>query len=66
MSSSRRDAGLVGVEFDAAVVEEANEPIPMVQAVADDFRNDELRRDARELLFERWRPAPSSTCRAAT
>ncbi len=32
----------VGVEFDAAVVEEANEPIPMVQAVADDFGNDGL------------------------
>ena len=40
----------VGVEFDAAVVEEANEPIPMVQAAADDFGNNGLRRDARELL----------------
>ena len=42
----------VGVEFDAAVFEEANEPVPMVQAVADGFGDDGLRRDARELLFE--------------
>ena len=42
----------VGVEFDAAVFEEANEPVPMVQAVADDVGNDGLRRDARELKFE--------------
>ena len=41
----------VGVEFDAAVFEEANEPVPMVQAVADGFGDDGLRRDARELLF---------------
>ena len=39
----------VGVEFDAAVFEEANEPVPMVQAVADGFGDDGLRRDAREL-----------------
>ena len=29
-----------------------NEPVPMVQAVADGFGDDGLRRDARELLFE--------------
>ena len=42
----------VGVEFDAAVFEEAGEPVPMVQAVADGLGDDGLRRDARELLFE--------------
>ena len=39
-------------ELDAAVFEEAGEPVTMVQAVADGFGDDGLRRDARELLFE--------------
>ena len=48
------DAALddVGVEFDAAVVEEPSEPVPMAQAVADGFGDQGLTRDARELLFE--------------
>jgi hypothetical protein len=27
----------IGVDFDAAVVEEAHEPVPLVEAVADDL-----------------------------
>ena len=42
----------VGVELDATVFEEAGEPGPMVQAVADGFGDDGLARDARELLTE--------------
>jgi hypothetical protein len=42
----------VGVELDATVFEEAGKPVPMVQAVADGFGDDGLRRDARELLIK--------------
>ena len=39
-------------ELYAAVVKEANEPVPMVQAVADGFGDDGLARDMRELIFQ--------------
>jgi hypothetical protein len=42
----------VGVELDAAVVEETGEPLPMVLSVADRIRDRRLARDARELLCE--------------
>ena len=40
----------VGVELDAAVVEEADEPVPMVEAVADGIGNRRSSRDACEVL----------------
>src|SRR5262249_5023410 len=43
---------LLCVELDAAVIKEAGEPVPMVQAVTDGFGDQGLARDARELLFE--------------
>jgi hypothetical protein len=42
----------VGIELDAAVVEEAGEAFPVVQGVADAFSDRRLGRDARELLLE--------------
>ena len=54
----------VGVELDAAVVEEKGELVPMVQGVADGFGDHRLGRDARGLLLEpglerqHERPAP--------
>ena len=50
----RADASFddVGVELDAAVVEEADEPVPMVQAIADGLGDRRLAGDARELLLE--------------
>src|SRR6266853_2374480 len=42
----------VGIEFDAAVIEEAGEPVPVVQAIADVFGDRRLGGDARELLPE--------------
>jgi hypothetical protein len=51
---NRADASFdnVGVEFDATIVEETGEPIPMMQAVADRFGNRRLARNARELLLK--------------
>src|SRR5262245_54207523 len=43
----------VGIEFNAAVIEETNEPLPMVEAIANGFGNHGLARDACELLFEK-------------
>ena len=39
----------VGIEFDAAVVEETGEPIPVMQGIADGFGDWGLSRDASEL-----------------
>jgi hypothetical protein len=39
IQNNRTDASLdnVGVELDAAVIEEASEPVPVVQSIADGF-----------------------------
>lgn len=42
----------VGVELDAAIIEETGEPVPMMQRVADRFGDRRLARDTRELLLE--------------
>jgi hypothetical protein len=51
---NRTDASFdnVGVEFDAPVIEETVEPMPMMQAVADRFGDRRVARSARELLLE--------------
>jgi hypothetical protein len=45
----------VGVELDAAVIDEAREPVPMVQAIADGLGDRRLGRDLNELVFQ---PSP--------
>src|SRR5262245_3114177 len=54
IEDDRTDAALddVGIELDAAVIEETCEPVPVVQAVADLLRDLRLGGDARELLLE--------------
>ena len=54
IENNRPDATFddVGVELDAAVVEETREPVPVVQAVADLLGDRRLGGDARELLLE--------------
>src|SRR5580692_9737434 len=42
----------IGVEFDAAVVEETSEPVPVVQAVKDLFGDRRLGGNADKLLLE--------------
>jgi hypothetical protein len=42
----------IGVELDAAVVEETGEPVPVVQGIADVFGDRRLGGDARELPLE--------------
>src|SRR5258708_5657368 len=53
IENDRADAALdaVGVEFDASVVEEADEPFPMVQTIAQVLGEVGLARDARQLLL---------------
>jgi hypothetical protein len=45
-------AGVMLAPMPLALNEETSEPIPMVQAVTDDFCDQGLARDARELLFK--------------
>ena len=54
IKNNRADASFdnVGVELDAAIVEEPREPLPMVQGVADVLGDGGLGRDADELLLE--------------
>jgi hypothetical protein len=54
IENNRADASFndIGVELDAAVVEEPREPVPMVQGVADVLGDGGLGRDAGELLLE--------------
>jgi transposase-like protein len=54
IENNRADASFddVGVELDAAVIEEPREPVPMVQGVADVLGDSSLGRDAGELLLE--------------
>src|ERR1700741_4773982 len=54
IQNKRTDASLddVGVQLDAAVVEEPREPVPVVQGVADMLGDRRLARDAGELQFE--------------
>ena len=51
---NRANAALddVRVELDAAVVEESNEPVPVVQTIAEFVGKARLARDARQLLLE--------------
>jgi hypothetical protein len=42
----------VGVQLDAAVIEEAGEPVPMAEAIADIFGNGGAARDVSQLLLE--------------
>jgi len=42
----------VGVELDAAVVEEADEPVPVVQSITDVLGDHGLGGDARNLVLE--------------
>src|SRR5215467_13817535 len=60
IENNRADASFddVGVELDAAVVEEPREAVPMVQGVADVLGDGGLGRDASELLLE-----PGLECR---
>ena len=54
IENDRADAALdnVGVEFDASVVEEADEPFPMVQTITKFVGDPGLARDARQLMLE--------------
>jgi transposase-like protein len=54
IENNRADASFddVGVELDAAVIEEPREPVPMVQGVADVLGDSSLGRDAGELLLQ--------------
>src|SRR6516164_11647333 len=54
IQNNRADASLdnVGVELDAAVIEEASEPVPVVQGIADVFGDRRFAGDTCELLFE--------------
>src|SRR6476620_9306293 len=54
----------IGIELDATVVEEAGEPVPMMQGVADGIGDDGLARDPRELELEP-RPQPDDKWSAA-
>ena len=42
----------VGIEFDATIVEETGEPLPMTQGIADRFSDQRLARDADKLLLK--------------
>jgi len=54
IQNNRADASLdnVGIELDAAVIEEASEPVPVVQGIADVFGDRRFAGDMCELLFE--------------
>ena len=54
IKNNRADASFdnVGVELDSSVIEEAREPVPVVQGVADVLGDGRLGRDAGELLLE--------------
>jgi hypothetical protein len=54
IENNRTDAAFdnVGIEFDAAVVEEPREPVPVIQGIPDVLGDRRLARDARELLLE--------------
>ena len=54
IENDRADAALddVRVELDAAVVEEADEPFPVVQTIAEPLGDSRLARDARQLMLE--------------
>jgi hypothetical protein len=58
IENDRADGALdnVGVEFDASVVEEADEPFPRVQAITKFVGDPGLARDARQLMLE---PGPA-------
>ena len=51
-NSAQRTLGGVVAEADAAVIEKAGEPVPVVEAIADVFGDRRLGGDARELLLK--------------
>ena len=56
IEDGRADAALddVRVELDAAVVEEADEPFPVVQTIAELLGDSGLAGDARQLMLKPW------------
>ena len=66
IENDRADGALddVGVEFDASVVEEADEPFPMVQTITKFVGDPGLARDARQLMLEPG-PNPSYSRRSS-